>query len=323
MAILLNPIDAVINFVRPEAEGIRSFELVPANGGSFPSFTAGAHIDIALGNGMVRSYSLVNSQDEVHRYVIAVNLDKSSRGGSRYVHEQLKEGTGVVISNPRNNFPLVETESHSVLIAGGIGITPIWSMAQRLAALGRSWELHYACRTRSCAAFLASISDLATRGYGAASVTFDQEIGGEMLSLSDIVRSAPQGSHFYCCGPKSMLEAYDKVTDSLPRHLVSKEHFGIASSAIPVGAGYTVVLSRSGKTLKVEPGNTILETLLQNGIRMNYSCTQGICGTCETGVMEGIPDHQDWVLSDEKKASNKSIIICCSGSKTDTLVLDM
>jgi ferredoxin-NADP reductase len=323
MAILSNPISAVINSIQQEAEGIRSFEFFPADGGFLPSFTAGAHVDIELGNGMVRSYSLVNSQDETHRYVIAVNNDKSGRGGSRYIHEQLKEGGRVLISHPLNNFPLAETEVNSVLIAGGIGITPIWSMVQRLAALGRSWDLHYACRTRSCAAFLAPIYELAGCGSGTASVTFDQEPGGEMLDLSSIIDAAPQGSHFYCCGPKGMLDAFEKATESLPRHLVSKEHFAAVSSAVPVGGDYTLVLARSGKRLKVERGNTILETLLQNGVRKNYSCTQGICGTCETRVLEGIPDHQDWVLSAEKKASNKSIIICCSGSKTDTLVLDI
>lgn len=316
-------VEVVVKSIHQAAEGIRSIELLRLGGGDLPAFTAGSHIDVHLPNGMVRSYSLTNPQDQVHRYTIAVSRDAASSGGSQFIHDELSAGQRLFISQPRNNFPLVESEQHSVFIAGGIGITPIWSMIQRLAALGRSWELHYACRTRASAAFLDSIRATAASSKGSVTATFDHEPARKRLDLSSIVADAPEGSHFYCCGPKGMLEAYAEVTACLPGGKVSAEYFAAPASVSTASGSFTVVLARKGVTLTVKEGATILETLLQNGIKHNYSCTQGICGSCETGVLEGIPDHQDWILSSEKKASNRTMLICCSGSKTERLVLDI
>src|SRR6516165_2937042 len=181
-----------------EAENINSYELVVPSGGDLAAFTAGSHIDLHLPNGMIRSYSLVNDQSERSRYVVAVNNDAASRGGSRFVHETLRAGDVITISQPKNNFALQENGTHSVLIAGGIGITPLLSMIRRLEALGRSWQLYYAARTRFSAAFLDELSALRSNVQLNLHVNFDQEPSDRMLDLSQIVSDAPADTHLYC-----------------------------------------------------------------------------------------------------------------------------
>ena len=316
-------IQVMVKSITHEASGICSIEFRSLDGKSLPAFTAGAHIDLDLGKGLVRSYSLVNPQDETHRYVIAVNKDRNSRGGSRYIHERLRVGDSLTLMPPANNFPLEEAAAHSIFIAGGIGITPIWSMIQRLVTLGRSWELHYACRAAEFAAFLEPISAAAEAAGAKLDAHLDSEARGTVLDLQAIVAAAPADSLFYCCGPAPMLEAYKDATKSIEPSRVRLEHFAPAAASGEDVSNFTVVLARSGREFVVEEGMTILETLLQNGVSHNYSCTQGVCGTCETGVIEGTPDHRDWVMSDDKKQQNKAMMICCSLSKTSRLVLDL
>ena len=305
-----------------EAESINSFELVAPAGGDLVAFTAGSHIDLYLSNGMIRSYSLVNDPSERSRYVIAVNKDAASRGGSRFVHETLRAGDLITISHPRNNFVLQENTTHSILIAGGIGITPLLSMIRRLKALGRSWELFYAARTRVAAAFLDELSGLRRDVQEELHLNFDQEPTGSMLDLAAIVRNAPGDAHLYCCGPVPMLEAFEAATRDRPAEQVHVEYFKAREKPAAEG-GFEVKLARSNRTIKVEAGKTILNALLDAGIAVNYACTEGVCGTCETRVIEGIPDHRDLFLGKAEQAANKTIMICCSGSKSDALVLDL
>lgn len=303
-----------------EAESINSYELVLPAGGDLAPLTAGSHIDLHLNNGMIRSYSLVNDQSERHRYVIAVNRDAAGRGGSNFVHDSFKAGDIVTISMPRNNFALREDAESSLLIAGGIGITPLLSMIRRLQALGRPWKLFYAARARRAAAFLGELSAI---GAGTQlHFHFDDEHGGRPLDLATIVGHAPASTHLYCCGPVPMLEAFEKATAGRPAGHVHVEYFQ-AKQAPAVDGGFEVRLARSNRTIAVEPGKTILNAVLDAGIMANYSCSEGVCGTCETRVIEGIPDHRDLFLSPEEQAANKTIMICCSGSKSGTLVLDL
>jgi ferredoxin-NADP reductase len=305
-----------------EAETVNSYELVSPAGSELAPFTAGSHIDLHLANGMIRSYSLVNDQSERHRYVIAVNNDAASRGGSKLVHETMRVGEVITISHPRNNFALHEDACHSVLIAGGIGITPLLSMIRRLEALGRSWELFYATRTRLTAAFLDDLHALRPDVHANLHVTFDQEPQARMIDLAAIVKAARPDAHLYCCGPAPMLEAFEAATTDRPAGHVHVEYFKAKEKPAAEG-GFEVKLARSKQTIAVQPGQTILDALLAAGISANYACTEGVCGTCETRVVEGIPDHRDLFLSKEEQEANRTIMICCSGSKSSTLVLDI
>ena len=305
-----------------EAEGINSYELVAPTGGNLAPFTAGSHIDLYLSNGTIRSYSLVNDQSEQSRYVIAVNKDAASRGGSRLIHETLRAGDVIMISQPRNNFALQENAGHSVLIAGGIGITPLLSMIRRLEALGRSWKLFYAARTRVAAAFLDELNALQLDARANLHVNFDEGESSRTLDLSAIVKSAPTDAHLYCCGPVPMLEAFEAATVDRPAEKVHVEYFKAKEEPASEG-GFEVRLARSNRTIEVEAGKTILNAVLDAGIAVNYACTEGVCGTCVTRVIEGIPDHRDLFLGKEEQAANETMMICCSGSKSSTLVLDL
>jgi vanillate O-demethylase ferredoxin subunit len=305
-----------------EADRISSYVLHPANGDCLPAFTAGAHIDLHLHEGTIRSYSLINDQTERHRYVIAVKREEAGRGGSAYVHDKLRVGDALTISGPRNNFAFDEAGQYSVFVAGGIGITPIVSMITRAAALRRPWTLHYASRTRRDAAFLADIEALAQTSGGEINAVFDQEDGGGALDIPAIVSSAPGDAHLYCCGPLPMLEAFKQAASCRPPRTVHLEYFSPREEAATAG-GFDVHLQKSSRTISVAPGQTILAALLDARVDVAYACSEGTCGTCETRVIQGIPDHRDVYLSDEERAENKQIMICCSGAKTPVLVLDL
>ena len=300
-----------------EAPNIISYELRPPGGGELPPFTAGAHIDLHLGNGLIRSYSLLNSQAERYRYVIGVQKDAATRGGSKWVHDHIRAGELVTIGAPRNNFPLAERAEHSILFAGGIGITPILSMVERLSALRRSWELYYCARTRAAAAFVDRLEHRREVRFH-----FDGEPGGAMLDLAPIIRSAAATTHFYCCGPLGMLSAFEAATAHLPGERVHVEYFSAKEPPAHEG-GFTVVLAKSGRQIPVPAGKTILDALLDAGVDVPFSCKEGVCGTCETPVLDGDPDHRDLILTKEEQAANRSMMICCSGAKTERLVLDL
>lgn len=310
----------LVKAVRYEADNVLSYELRRPDGTNLPAFTAGAHIDLVLPNGLVRSYSISSDANDRSRYVLGIARDASSRGGSAWIHGHLRPGDSVDVSAPRNNFQLDESAGNTVLIAGGIGITPVLSMARRLAQLGKEWTLYYAVRSRSLAAFqdeLAAIADKPDR----VRLHADDENGGALLEIAQIVAEQPGGTHLYCCGPTPMIGAFEAATDALDPHLRHVERF-TNELAPDVEGGFEVELVESQRVLAVQPGTTILETLQEAGIAVSFSCMEGICGTCETRVISGIPDHRDLVLTDQEKASNATMMICCSGSKTPRLVLD-
>jgi tetrachlorobenzoquinone reductase len=305
-----------------EAERINSYELVSLDGSELDPFSAGGHVDLHLPDKMIRSYSLLNDQRERHRYVIAVNKDIASRGGSIFLHEQVRVGDILTVSTPKNNFLLREDADASVLIAGGIGITPLLSMIRRLEVLGRRWDLFYAARTRGAAAFLDQLARLRPNIHLNLHVDVDDERSGRIFDLASIVKRAPAQAHLYCCGPAPMLEAFEAATEDRPGDCVHVEYF--QAREVPALEGdFEVKLAKSDRTVAVAPGKTILDALLDAGITPSYACSEGVCGTCETRLLEGIPDHRDQYLSEEERASNKTIMICCSGSRSRTLVLDL
>ena len=316
------PLKVLLRSITFEAERINSYTLQALDGERLPAFTAGAHIDIHLTPDRVRSYSLTNDPAERHRYVIAVKHEVDGRGGSAHVHSRLKVGDTLSISAPRNNFIYDEGEHASVFVAGGIGITPILSMLRHATAIGRRWRLHYASRTRRDAAFLAEIEALTAASGSETNIVFDQEAGGAALDIAAIVARASADTHLYCCGPLPMLEAFRAATRSRPPQTVHLEYFSPVQEAATAG-GFEVRLAKSGRTVAVAPGKTILDALLDAGFPVSYACGEGTCGTCETRVIEGVPDHRDVYLTDEEHAANQQIMICCSGAKTPLLVLDL
>lgn len=298
------------------ARDIHLLEFRPPHGELLPLFDAGAHIDLHLPNGLVRQYSLCNAPGERHRYVVAVKRDAHSRGGSQFVHEGLRVGEVLPVGAPRNNFPLVEDAACTVLIAGGIGVTPMVAMVARLRETDRPWQLHYSVRERVDAAFLNSLDGPELHLH------VDSEHGGKPLAVADIVRGASPGSHLYCCGPAPMLDAFEAASAHLARDRVHVERFTPAKPAADAG-GFTVKLARRGDSILVAPGQSILTALRGIGLDLPASCEQGICGTCETRVLQGQPDHRDSLLSDEEKVASKVMMICCSGSHGELLVLDL
>ena len=300
-----------------EAEGINSYVLAPMPGETFPPFEPGAHIDVQLAPGLARSYSLVNDPAERDRYEIAVHHAIDGRGGSKHIHDNWRAGHILEISAPKNNFPMEEGAVHTVMIAGGIGITPMLPMIARLEALGRSWELHYVASTRDRAAYVDRIA-----GYDQVTIAFDGEPGGSRLDLRAIVDEAPAEAHLYCCGPTGMLNAFVAVTAARPKDHAHIEYFS-AETEIATDGGYTLELRKSGRTVTVDAGETMLDALLTAGVNVGFACSEGVCGTCEVKVLAGVPDHRDHFLSDDDKAANRAVMVCCSGSKTPSLVLDL
>jgi tetrachlorobenzoquinone reductase len=300
-----------------KTEAALSIELSALDGAPLPPFTAGSHIDLHLPTGLVRSYSLINAPGAPSRYVIGVARDRASRGGSSFLHDHLRVGDILSVGTPRNLFPLDEDAPSAVMIAGGIGVTPMVSMAARLSELGRDWTLHYAVRERGEAAFMPDLEPYGDR----VRLHCDDQAGG-VIDLRPILAAAPDETHLYCCGPNPMMRAFADLTRQVAPHRVHVEHFSPLESAAIEG-GFLVELARSGRTIAVPQGSTILEALANAGVSVPNSCQQGVCGTCETKVVSGTPDHRDSVLSAKERAESRTMMICCSGSLSERLVLDL
>lgn len=303
--------------IRHVAEGIHAYRFEPLPGETLPPFDAGAHVNITLEDGLTRSYSLLNDPADAAFYEIAVHLSPTSKGGSAYIHKNWLVGQVMELTAPANNFPLDENADHSVLIAGGIGITPLLSMIARLERLGKTWELHYVAQSPERAAFVQDVL-----GRENVHVVFDGIEGGEKLDLKGIVERAPETAHLYCCGPQGMLDAYKGFAQGRPKGHVHLEYF-TADTQIATEGGFIVELAKSGKTVEIKEGERILDVLLEAGIDVSFACSEGTCGTCETKVLEGIPDHRDFFLTDDERESNATMMVCCSGCKSDKLVLDL
>ena len=302
--------------IRYAARDTNLYEFARPDGKPLPAGEAGAHIGVHLPNGIMRQYSLIAAERDPLSYVVGIKRDAGSRGGSRYIHDELRVGALIDIEPPRNNFPLAEDAEDTVLFAGGIGITPIRCMVQRLEALGRRWQLYYSCRSRADAAFLDELQAL-----GRTHFHFDDEAGG-FLDITRAVIKSPRDAHLYCCGPAPMLAAFETATAAWPKAQVHVEYF-TAKEAAALEGGFTVELAKSGRKFTIPPGRTILHVLREGGIEVSSSCEEGICGACEVGVVYGVPDHRDAILSEQERRENKTIFVCCSGARTDKLVLDL
>jgi vanillate O-demethylase ferredoxin subunit len=314
---------AVVVSMQIEARDVVSIKLRPLDGSVFPPVDPGSHVDIVLPNGLSRSYSLSNGPEDVGQYRLTVARDPASRGGSSYVLDHLRVGDRVELSAPRNNFEIAGNGYYSLFIAGGIGVTPFIPMVARLNGQGLPWRMHYCVRTRDRAALVDELIILARDGAGALLMNFDEEPGGTMLDLRAVIADAPKSANLYCCGPIGMLNAYREHAKAagFPDEQIHFEYFSSDIEKAAAG-GFTVVCERSGKTVLVERGQTILKALAAAGVSVPSSCEEGICGSCETRVISGDPDHRDMILSAKEREEGKKIIICCSGAKSSRLVLD-
>ena len=245
--------------------------------------------------------------------------EESGRGGSISLIENVKPGDDLIVAPPVNDFELARNAQAFLFIAGGIGITPILPMIDRLAALGKPFALHYGVRERRTAPFCARLA-----GHGdKVRTAFSREPGGQRrLDIAGVVARTPDDCELYCCGPAAMLEAFAAATADRDPARVHVEHF-FATEPPAVEGGFRVTLARSGRTIAVPTGRTILDALTAAGIEVPCSCLEGVCGTCETRVIDGIPDHRDRVLSPQERAANTTMMLCCSGSKSEQLVLDI
>jgi ferredoxin-NADP reductase len=310
--------------ITPVAKDTNLYTFKRIEGGALPAYSPGAHIDLHLPIGLVRQFSLVVPNTDPEIYVVGVKRDAESRGGSRYIIDDMRVGQEIKISAPRNHFPLIESGEPVVLIAGGIGITPIWCMTQELVAQNRPWRLYYSCRSRDEMAFLEA---LATLDPVRVHLHLDDEADGKFLDLKAVVAAAPDDAHLYCCGPKPMLAAFESAAAGRPKGHVHVEYFTTKEDAAKEGAakigGFWVELAKSGEEYYIPEGKKVLEVLYEAGVDVDYSCELGICGACETRVISGIPEHHDSVLSEEEQAANDKVMICCCGCKSERLVLDL
>ncbi|MDX6740617.1 PDR/VanB family oxidoreductase [Actinocorallia sp. A-T 12471] len=303
-----------------EADGVVSLDLVAADTRRLAPFTAGAHVDVTLPGGITRQYSLCNDPAERDRYRLGVLLSKESRGGSLGIHE-LTEGDVVTVSVPRDNFPLDETAAHSLLVAGGIGITPMMSMAHRLAALGGSFALHYCARSYRRAAF---VQELCQEGFGHRVWTHFDDDRADLRFLPDRYLAEPgPDTHLYVCGPTGFMDFVLAAARERGwrEDRVHREYF--TAEVDTGGSSFTVRTRRSGLTLTVPEDRSIADVLADHGVTVPLSCEQGVCGTCLTPVLEGEPDHRDLYLSDAEKQTNKEMTVCCSRSHSPELLLDI
>jgi ferredoxin-NADP reductase len=305
---------------REDADGIVVLDLVPAEGGALPAFEPGAHVDVDIGPDLVRQYSLCGEPSRTDRYRLGILRDPASRGGSAAIHERFHVGARIRISPPRNNFPLAEGAA-AVLLGGGIGITPLLAMAHRLHAEGLPFTLHYCARSRDKAAFL---QDLASAPYARdVRLHFDDEEPAQRLDPRRDFPAPASGAHLYVCGPTGFMDWVIAAAGVLgfPEDRVHKEYFG--AEVDTRGDAFEVVLSRSGRAVPVAAGQSIVAALKTVGVKVEVSCEQGVCGTCLCEVLEGTPDHRDSYLTDEEKAGNDQMMLCCSRAKTPRLVLDL
>ena len=314
----------LVNKKNRVAEDIYSFELIDPLNGELPAFTPGAHIDLYIRKGITRQYSICSSPAERNHYVIGVLHEELSRGGSSAMRRDIHEGDFLTVSRPRNNFRLVEGAEKSILIAGGIGITPILSMAFHLAEQATDFELHYCSRSRKRAAF---VDDLVQSPFAdKVRIYFDDEPSAS-FNLEEVLDHPIGDAHVYVCGPASLIESVIKTAKEKgwPEDALHFERFRQDAAAKPDVADFPfeVKIHRTGKIYPIPPNVSVAKELEKHGYKIPTSCEQGLCGACMTRVVEGIPMHRDQYLSKEEKLANNCFLPCCSRSATPMLVLDI
>jgi ferredoxin-NADP reductase len=313
--------DLIVRRRSAPADGVVVLELGHPEDEDLPRWEPGAHIDLLLDDGMTRQYSLCGDPRDSRVWRIGVLLDPNSRGGSRYVHQNLNEGATVRVRGPRNHFPLVDAQ-HYRFIAGGIGITPIFAMIEAAERAGNDWTLLYGGRTRASMAFA---EDLAER-YPERVAVWPQDERG-LLDLESLFKDPEDNTLVYCCGPEALLAAVEQQCAHWPAGILHIERFAAkaptADQAAEALEQFEVVCQRSGANFEITSDKSILEVLEEAGVPILGSCYEGVCGTCEARVLEGTPDHRDSVLGKAERAAGEVMLVCVSRSCTERLVLDL
>jgi ferredoxin-NADP reductase len=299
------------------ADGVLGLTLAHPDGDPLPDWEPGAHVDLVLRPDLVRQYSLCGDPADRRQWRIAVLREPAGRGGSAYVHDRLAVGERVTVAGPRNRFPLQRAPRY-LFIAGGIGITPILPMLAAAERAGARWRLVYGGRRLASMAFRADLA-----GYGARVTTWPQDHCG-LLDLDSLLGTPEPETLVYCCGPEPLLAAVEQRCRAWPAGALHVERFAAAPALSPsADTGFEVELRATGRTLTVAPGSSILHAVEQAGVAVLSSCREGTCGTCETDVLAGVPDHRDCVLTAAERAAGDVMMICVSRSLTPRLVLDL
>ncbi|MEV7384524.1 MULTISPECIES: PDR/VanB family oxidoreductase [unclassified Streptomyces] len=298
----------------PAADGVLALTLRHPLGEELPGWEPGAHLDVLLGPELERQYSLCGNPGDRTAWRVAVLREPDGRGGSAYVHEQLGVGDKVRVRGPRNHFRL-EPASRYRFVAGGIGITPVLPMLAAAEAAGAEWTLLYGGRTRQSMAFTDELAQ-----YGGERITVAPQDETGLLDLGPVLDDVPDGTLVYCCGPGPLLDA---VEERCAAGVLRVERFRPKEQLEGAEREFEVVLAQSGRSLTVAPGVSVLDTVRAAGVEVLFSCTEGTCGTCETDVLEGTPDHRDSVLTEEERAGGETMLICVSRCRGERLVLDL
>lgn len=301
---------------------ISAFEFVHPQGRALPPYEPGAHLDVHLPGGFMRPYSLAAAPEEppVRRYVIGVKREPHSRGGSASLHERVREGDLLAVGTPRNGFALRLQAAHHLLVAGGIGLTPLLAMAQHLSRTGASWSLAVFARSR---AHLAFAQELAALPQPAVRLHLDDPQAPEKLDLAALLAVRRPGEHLYLCGPAGFMQQALRAASAWPEEAVHQEHFAAPDAGFDEAADepFVLRLAQRGLTVPVGAAQTAVQALHELGIEVPVSCEQGVCGTCVVGLREGLVEHRDHCLTARERLTR--IALCCSRAKAGTLVVEL
>ena len=309
---------------REVAQGIVEWTLADLNHKLLPGYRAGAHVDVYIAPSCARAYSLTqpSAGEPTPTYVLAVALAPDSRGGSAYMHQHLQVGAALEVGLPRNLFAMVDSDDPVLLIAGGIGITPLLAMARERQTQGRGWQMVLAARSRAHAAYL---DELLAMPGGQLKTHFDNEHGGQPLDVAAVLARLDRAAHVYCCGPQPLMDKVREVAlaSGHPAERLHFESFGGQSGAVEGDRSFVLELHRSGRQIQVPAGLSILDALEEAGVIVPSVCREGNCGSCECMVIEGEVDHRDQILSEQEREAGKSLMICVSRARGDRLVIDI
>jgi ferredoxin-NADP reductase len=310
-----------VSRITREAQDISSFELVDPLGLELPPFTAGAHLDLRIHENIRRQYSLCNDPQERHRYVIAVLNEPAGRGGSRSMHEQIAAGSVLLVSAPRNHFPLAGREARfHLLLAGGIGVTPMLAMIAELERRTSPWHMHYCTRSLLRTAFLDHLRPLIAAGK--VELHHDDGDPASGLDIKETLHAFDVGTHVYFCGPPGFMSAAKASVGAWPPFNVHCEYFTAAESRNDAAnAPFQVKVKKSGRVFDIPADRSIVEVLRDNGFDIETDCEDGYCGTCITRYLDGVPEHRDTVLGEDER--KRYAMICCARARSPMLVLDL